>query len=417
MSSTIFKNKLEQYAKIAIEVGINLKEGQKLQINSPIECVELTRLLSKIAFEKGAKDVIINWVDEVSNLIRFENAPFDTFKEYPQYLVDKSNTLIDEGCAFLSISSNDPELLKDIDPIRVSTWTKTRSQATEYSRNKLMNNDTQWLVLSAPTKAIARKIFPDAKTDEEAINLHWESIFKAVRIDDNDAVENWNKHISVLKERMNFLNENKFKKIILVNSDKSTDLSIELPEKHYWVGGGDYTPENHYFVANMPTEEIFTMPLKTGVNGVVKSTKPLIYNGNTIDNFTLTFDNGKVIDYTAEVGYETLKSLITSDEGSCYLGELALVPDNSPISNSGITFYNTLFDENASCHLALGRAYPTNLVGGNKMSKEELELNGANSSFVHEDFMIGSNDLNIWGVNYNDEKIQIFKDGNFVDFK
>ncbi len=409
-----FNEKLEQYAKIAIEVGINLVPGQKLQINAPIECAELARKIAKVAFQKGAKDVIMDWVDEKSTLIRYENASDDTFLEYPKYLVEKNNTLIDENCAYISIKSNDPELLKNVDPQRVATWNKTVRMANKYRQEMLMKNSNQWLVISAPTETVAKKIFPNAKTAEEAISLHWEAIFNALRIDGNDPVENWNNHIKSLKTRMNFLNENKFSKMILKNSDNTTNLEIELATDHYWVGGGDYTMKNHYFVPNMPTEEIFTMPKKTGVNGVVKSTKPFNYNGNTIENFTLTFKDGKIVDFTAETGYEVLELLLNTDEGSRYIGELALVPYDSPISNSGIIFYNTLFDENASCHLAFGKAYPTNIIDGANMTEEQLIERGCNMSLVHEDFMIGSKDLDIIGIKKNGEEVQVFKDGNFA---
>ncbi len=409
-----FNEKLEQYAKISIEVGINLIPGQKLHISSPIECVELTRALSKVAFKKGAKDVIIDWIDEKSSLIRYELASDETFLEYPKYLVEQDNTLIDENCAFIGISSRDPELLKNVDPKRVATWNKTVRTASKYRQEKLMKNSNQWLVISAPIEAISKKIFPNAKTTEEAISLHWDAIFNAVRIDGNDPVENWNKHISVLKERMKFLNDNKFSKLILKNSEGTTNLEVELATDHYWVGGGDYTMAKHYFVANMPTEEIYSMPKKTGVNGVVKSTKPFNYNGNTIENFTLTFKEGKIVDFNAEVGQEILELLLNTDEGSRYIGEIALVPYDSPISNSGLTFYNTLFDENASCHLAFGKAYPTNIINGANMTHDELVERGCNMSLIHEDFMIGSSDLDIVGIKANGEEVQVFKDGNFV---
>lgn len=245
-----------------------------------------------------------------------------------------------------------------------------------------------------------------------AIKKLWENIFNIVRIDKEDPIKAWEDHLNNLANKVNFLNDQKLTK--LYYKSKDTDLTIELPKGHIWCGGGEYNKNKTYFVANMPTEEVFTLPLKTGVNGIVKSTKPLNYSGNLINNFTLKFENGKVIDFSAEEGYETLKKLIETDDGSCYLGEVALVPFHSPISDSNIVFYNTLFDENASCHLALGEAYPTCIENGDNMTKEELEKAGANNSLTHVDFMIGSSDLSIIGENSKGEKIEIFKNGDWA---
>ncbi|MBE6057320.1 aminopeptidase, partial [Clostridium sp.] len=275
----------------------------------------------------------------------------------------------------------------------------------------IMNSFVSWCVLSVPTKAWAKKVFPDLKEDM-AVEKLWENIFNIVRIDKEDPVKAWEEHLNNLADKVNFLNDQKLTK--LHYKSKDTDLTIELPKGHIWCGGGEYNKNKRYFVANMPTEEVFTLPLKTGVNGIVKSTKPLNYSGNLINNFTLKFKNGKIIDFSSEEGYETLKKLIETDEGSCYLGEVALVPFHSPISDSNIIFYNTLFDENASCHLALGEAYPTCIENGDNMTKEELEKAGANNSLTHVDFMIGSSDLNIIGENKKGEKIEIFQNGDWA---
>ena len=258
---------------------------------------------------------------------------------------------------------------------------------------------------------MGKKVFSDL-SDIEAVEKLWENIFKIVRVDKDNPVEAWNEHLNNLQKKVDFLNIKKFKKLHYLSKD--TDLSIELPEKHIWAGGGELNSKKTYFVANMPTEEVFTLPLKTGVNGKVKSTKPLNYSGNLIDNFILTFKDGKIVDFSAEKGYETLKKLIETDEGSHYLGEVALVPYDSPISNSNIIFYNTLFDENASCHLALGEAYPICIEGGSEMNSEELEKAGANNSLTHVDFMIGSPNLDITGETKDGVIIQIFKNGNWA---
>lgn len=408
-----FEEKLREYARVAIKVGVRLRKGQKLQIRCPIECVELGRILAEEGYKAGASDVIMDFEDEISTLIRYSNAPDGAFEKYPNYNVVKSNELLDEDVAFIGISATNPELLKNINIKRISTWNKTVSTAMTRRRNALMKNENKWLVLTAPTKVIAQKIFPDVSPDE-AIKKQWNAIFDAVRIDGNDAVKNWDEHIQSLKKYVNFLNEKKFKTLTYTTKDNSTNVVIELPQEHIWAGGGDTTTKGEYFCANLPTEEVYTMPLKTGVNGVVKNSKPFNYNGNLIDDFTLTFKDGKIVDFTAGVGYDILKEMLSIDEGARYLGEVALVPNDSPISNSNLTFFNTLFDENASCHLAFGKAYPTNLINGSSMTDIELESKGANMSLIHEDFMVGSSDLDILGTTHDGEEIQIFKDGNFT---
>src|SRR5690606_18725113 len=240
----------------------------------------------------------------------------------------------------------------------------------------------------------------------------WDAIFKALRVYEEDPVEAWKKHLKNIEDKVNFLNEKNFKKLYYKSSN-GTELEVELPEGHIWAGGGGKNSKGVYFVANMPTEEVFTLPHKYGVNGVVYSSKPLNYGGNLINNFSLTFKDGKVVDFTAEEGYDVLKDLLDLDEGAKRLGEVALVPHDSPISNSNIIFYNTLFDENASCHFALGKAYPTNLKGGPDMKEEELDKAGVNDSLTHVDFMVGTEDLSIIGETRDGEKVQVFENGNW----
>ena len=240
----------------------------------------------------------------------------------------------------------------------------------------------------------------------------WQAIQQAIRLDHNDPVSEWKSHQTFLQEKAAFLNEKKYKK--LHYKAKGTDLTIELPEKHVWAGGGGKTEQGITFIPNMPTEEVFTLPKKDGVNGVVQSTKPLNYGGNVIENFSFTFEKGRVVDFTAEKGYETLKRLIESDDGAKHLGEIALVPHDSPISNTNLIFFNTLFDENASCHLALGSAYAFCLEGGSAMTKDELQANGANQSIVHVDFMIGSTDLDIDGETADGDLEPLFRNGNWA---
>lgn len=406
-----FENLLSKYAELSVRVGVNLQKGQTLVINSPIECAEFTRIVAKEAYKAGAKEVHVEWSDEELTLIKFMNAPEEAFKEFPKWKAEGYEELAKNGAAFLSISASNPELLRDVDPKKIAESNKTRSIALKKYREYIMNSTVAWSIVSIPTKAWSKKVFPNL-SEESAIEKLWENIFKIVRVDKDNPIDAWNDHLDNLQKKVEFLNEKKFKKLHYIS--KGTDLTIELPEKHIWAGGGEYNSKQTYFVANMPTEEVFTLPLKTGVNGKVKSTKPLNYSGNLIDNFTLIFKDGKIVDFSAEKGYETLKKLIETDEGSHYLGEVALVPYDSPISNSNIIFYNTLFDENASCHLALGEAYPICLEGGSNMNEEKLEKSGANISLTHVDFMVGSPDLDITGETRDDEVVHIFKNGNWA---
>ncbi|MSS42806.1 aminopeptidase [Anaerosalibacter bizertensis] len=407
-----FEQMLEEYAQLAVKTGINIQKGQTLVINSPIECSDFVKLVAKYAYEEGAKEVHVEWHNEDLTRMKYDHAPIEVFENFPKWKADGFEQFAEDGAGFLSISASNPELLKGVDPKKVAANNKSSSKAMEKFREYTMNNHVSWCVISIPTSDWAMKVFPDIPK-EEAVEKLWEAIFKTVRIDKEDPIEAWNEHLNNLDEKLEFLNEKEFKNLHYTSSN-GTDLIIELPKGHIWSGGGDYNTKDVFFVANMPTEEVFTLPKKTGINGTVVSTKPLNYSGNLIDNFKLTFKDGKVVDFEAEKGYETLKNLLDTDEGARYLGEVALVPYDSPISNSNILFYNTLFDENASCHLAFGMAYPTCIEGGSKMNEKEKEAHGVNSSLVHVDFMIGSKDLDIVGETDEGEKLQIFKDGNWA---
>ncbi|MPQ30774.1 aminopeptidase [Clostridium estertheticum] len=403
---------LEKYALLLVKTGINIQKDQTLVINSPIECADFTRIVSRIAYLEGAREVVVTWRDELSTKIKFMFAPEEIFSEYPDWQRDFYVSSARKGAAFLSISASDPELMKDVNPCRLSKSNKAASTAIKEYRDRMMSNKNVWCVASIPTQAWANKVFPKVSEDE-AMEKLWNAIFKTVRVDALDPVASWETHKSNLKKSMDYLNLNNFKYLQYKNS-LGTNLKIELPENHLWLGGSDYTPGGVEFIANMPTEEVFTLPKKTGVNGTVVSSKPLNYNGNLIENFSLTFKKGKVVDFKAETGYDILKSIIETDEGSCYLGEVALVPYDSPISNSNILFYNTLFDENASCHLALGKAYPVCIKNGENLSSEELSRLEVNDSFVHEDFMVGTEDLQIIGITADGKEVSVFEKGNFA---
>lgn len=403
---------LKKYARLIVKTGINIQKDQTIVITSPIECAYFTRMVSEVAYKEGARDVVIKWTDELSSKIRYLHAPEEVFEEFHDWQKEFYMFYVRQGAAFVSIAAEDPELLKDVNPGRVVKVQKASNIALKDYRERLMSNKNVWCVVSAPTKAWAQKVFPHLSV-EEAVEELWTAILKTVRVESEDPVTAWEEHKTRLKQNMGFLNSHKFKYLHYKNS-LGTDLTIELPENHLWLGGSEYTPKGIEFIANMPTEEVFTLPNKNGVNGTVVSSKPLNYNGNLINNFSLTFKDGKIVAYSAEIGNEILKSLIDTDEGSHYLGEVALVPYDSPISQSNILFYNTLFDENASCHLAIGKAYPVCIKNGADMTKAALDALGVNDSLVHVDFMIGTKDLEIVGTTATGQQIQIFKNGNFI---
>jgi aminopeptidase len=405
------KNILKEYAELALRVGLNLQKDQKLFITAPIDGVEFVRIITKKAYELGAKDVEYAWVDDELTHTRFENVDLKTLEIVPKWKISQMDTLVEEKTAFLKILSSDPELLKDIDSKKVATYNKAMVSGLKNYRNKLMSNETQWSLIAIPSEKWAQKVYPN-NNKKEAMELLWKSILKASRVEIGNSIKNWEEHNKNLKEKARILNEKKFEKFHYTS--KGTDLYVELPEKQVWAAGGSTTIDGILFNPNIPTEEVFSMPRKYGVNGKLSSKMPLNYGGNIIDNFTLIFKEGKVVDFIAEKGYETLKALLDTDEGSRYLGEIALVPVDSPISEGKTLFYNTLFDENASCHFALGAAYKKCIENGDKMSKEELEENQVNDSLIHVDFMVGSEDLSIDGIDIDGNKTPVFRNGKWA---
>ncbi|MBE0449365.1 MAG: aminopeptidase [Clostridia bacterium] len=404
--------KLRKYAELLVKTGINLKKNQILVVRIPVECADFARLISEVAFKEGARDVVLNWSDEVASKIRYLYGPDDLFNYFPSWQKEFYLSYVRQDAAFLSISASDPDVMKDVDPERIQRYSRVVSAEIEEYRTRMMNNENVWCVASVPAPSWAKKVFPEL-SEEMAVEKLWDAIFDAVRVNDEDPVMAWDVHKANLKKQMDLLNDHRFKSIHFTN-DLGTDLHVELPEGHLWLGGSDLTPDGHEFIANMPTEEVFTAPKRDGVNGKVVSAMPLNFNGSLIEDFEIEFKEGAVVDFKAKTGYENLRRLIETDEGSKYLGEVALVPFDSPISNTGILFYNTLFDENAACHLALGKAYPVCIEGGEKLNSDELIKRGINDSITHEDFMIGTKDMKISGINKDGVEVLIFEHGNFV---
>ena len=405
--------KLKEYARLLVEVGANVQKGQTLVLGSPIECAEFARMCASAAYDAGCREVVADWVDPLLTRERYLRAEDGVFDEFPAWRAQFFNGYDEIGAASLWIDGYDPELMKDVDPERMTRADRAAEKPLEKTTHMQMASLVAWCIGAVPVHSWAKKVFPDCPV-EEAMDRLWDAILASVRVTgDGTAVERWREHLALLHARRDRLNEYNFKSLHYTNS-LGTDLTVELPEGHLWASGASRTPKGQVFVCNMPTEEIFTAPKRDGVNGVVYAALPLVESGNIIDGFHFVVKDGRIVEYHAERGEEFLKEAISLDEGASYFGEAALVPYDSAISNMGLLFYNTLFDENARCHLAFGEAYPECIKGGQDMSREELNAHGLNYSIQHCDFMIGTADLSIVGTTHDGREIPVFVNGNFA---
>lgn len=407
-----FEHNLEKYAELTVRVALNIQGGQSLWINAPIGHPEFVRLITRKAYEAGAKHVHIEWQDEICTQIRYTHAPTESFNEYPAWRAQALTELAEGNGAYLWIDADNPELLKDVDPARISANAKVSGPLLVKWREYMSSYKMTWSIIAAPSLAWAQKVFPDLE-DQAAVAALWDAIFEATRVDQEDPVLTWQDHNATLRSKREQLNQQQFHKIHY--RAPGTELTVELPPQHIWRGGSATNERGGFdFNPNIPTEEVFISPNRLGTNGTVRSSKPLSYQGSLIDNFSITFEQGRVTHYAAEQGYESLQAMIEMDEGAHYLGEIALVPHVSPISNTNLIFFNTLYDENASNHLALGRAFPTCIEGGTQMSKEEQLQAGLNDSLIHVDFMIGSSEMDIDGELADGTIVPIFRQGNWA---
>ena len=408
-----FEEKLREYAHLLVEVGLNVQPGQTPSIEGNLDCAPLMRLCVSACYDCGARNVVPYYGDDVVTRETFLRADPAIFSEYPSYMKAKLDWCLEQKSPRLSFTGSNPELLKGVDPDRIQARRKASGPPTRPYFDAMTANQFQWCVSSFPTRAWAEKVFPDKK-GEEAIDALWDAIFSVCRITgDGKGVERWKEHARITGQRVKTLNDYQFKTLHYTNS-LGTDLTIQLPDHHVWAGVTDSTPEGVNFVANIPTEEVFTAPRWDGVNGRVYAALPLAMDGNLVKNFYLDFKDGRIVDVHAEEGEEFLLRAIDTDEGARYLGEVALVPYDSPIRNTGLLFFNTLFDENASCHLAFGSAYPSSVQGGVDMSEEEQKAAGLNRSDTHVDFMVGTSDLTIMGTTQDGREVPVFLDGNFA---
>lgn len=405
------KDYLKNYAKLPVHIGVQLEKGQNVIIMAAVEAVELTRLVVEECYKAGANDVFVYYRDQVNAHTAAALAPLSTLENPPSFLYNAFADYASKDAAFISISSEDPSIMADIDPERIKTMSMAGRKVQEAFMPYIMNGIISWNVLAFPNAKWANKVFPDL-SDEAAVEALWDQIFRITRSDQADPVAAWQKHIKTIVANREALNRHRFTALHYIGP--GTDLEVGLPEGHIWKGAGHKRKDGRVYMANIPTEEVFTLPHKYKTNGTISSTKPLSYNGQIIDHFKLTIREGRIVDYTAEVGEKALEDMISMDDGARYFGEVAIVPVDSSISNSGLTFFNTLYDENAACHLAVGSAYAHCLKGSEHMTDEEKDAHGVNKSMTHVDFMVGSKDVAIFGVKADGSKIQIIKDGNWT---
>lgn len=400
------------YARLLIRGGVNLQPNQPLVISCAVDRAWFARLCAEAAYDAGCREVVMNWSDGALSRMGYLRADDAVFDEFPAWEADKANAMADAGAAFLSIAGEDPELLKGVDPDRLRRSRIASGTAMKHFREMTSGNRVSWCVAAIPCPAWAKKVFPD-QPEDAAVRRLWEEILRAARADRGSALADWRDHSAELRKHVGILNGYDFKSLHYQNA-LGTDLTVELPEGHFWAGGEEKCLGNGVlFSPNIPTEEVFTLPKRDGVNGTVVASKPLSLNGNIIEGFRFTLKDGKIVGLSADKGEDVLRDATQVDEGASYLGEAALVPCDSPISRSGVLFYNTLFDENASCHFAFGEAYPC-IHGAEDMDADALLAHGVNQSITHVDFMIGTPDLSITGTTRDGREIPVFVNGNFA---
>lgn len=403
------KDKFIKYSELLLKRCLSIKGGQPLLISAPIEAVEFVRVLSECALKEGVTDIYFDWYDDIIKHHELEYLSFDNLKESLFWNKEIYDVYAKKDAAFLMLVSEDIDIMNDIDSDKISFTSSVNIKSRPIYKKRQLTNEIAWCIASVSTYGWAKKVF---ENDQDCVNKLWELIFDICLVNTNNPIEAWESNISISHDRTVKLNNLNLKTLHYTNK-LGTDLVIGLSKNTIWHGAGDKMNDGRNIICNMPTFEIFTSPNRNMTNGVVYSSKPLIYNGCLIEDFMLEFKDGKVINYKAKKGEEILKGIIFGDDNSCYLGEVALVDYNSPIQNSGVIFYTTLFDENASCHLALGSGFPDSLEDTNSKSNDELIEMGINMSDVHVDFMIGTEDLKITGVTYDNEEVVIFENGNF----
>ncbi|TYS17144.1 aminopeptidase [Rossellomorea vietnamensis] len=407
----ISEAELRKYAELAVLAGVNLQQNQLLIIHSDIQNAVLARLIQKAAYEAGASNVFIDWTDEQSAKEFYLHAADRVIDHFPDWQAARFKEWDDAGAAYIHIISENLDVFKDVSSERISRFQKaSRTKLSDYHA-KIRSHQIRWCLLAVPYAAWAGKVFPSLSI-EEALQSLWKLILKGSRADRENPIKDWESHNRDFEFRKKVLNESQFEALHFTNS-RGTDLFVGLPENHRYIGGGVQDKNGIPFFPNIPTEEIFTAPHKYKVNGKLVGTKPLIYGGSVIDDFYLIFKDGRITDYYAAKGQDVLQDLIETDEGSHYLGEIALVSNQSPLAQEDTLFYNTLFDENTACHIGIGNASPSNIQNGMDQSEEELEAAGMNTSLLLVNVTFGSEDMKVTGIKEGETEILLMKDGDF----
>lgn len=404
--------RIDGYARLLVRKGLAVRGGQEVVIQSPVECADFARRVTRESYREGAGHVTLIWSDDAVLRLEYENVPLSYFEHTPAWKAEQLNSLALSGACFLFIEGRDPEALAGIDPVRPATAARARNRDCRPLRDGMDMGRNAWCIAGAPVRAWARKVFPGLSGDEAYLRL-WENILKTSRADGSDPQQEWERHNATFEKNKRFLNEQRFDRLHY-RSENGTNLVIGLNPNGIWEGGAGRTVDGTVFFPNIPTEEVFTSPNRLRVDGVVHSALPLVHSGQLVEDFWIAFEGGRVSGFDARRGREVLKSIIETDEGSCRLGECALVSKDTPIRKSGILFYDTLYDENASCHLALGMGFPECVEGGTTMSEEELLAAGINRSSTHVDFMVGSDDMDIRGIRPDGREVPVFKNGRWA---
>ena len=418
-ASLPFDQKLDRLAEVAVRIGANVQPGQELVITAPTDALPLVRLITTHAYKIGAKLVTTFFTDDATTLARYQYASDDTFDYAPTWYYDAIAAAYRSGAARMGITGANPALLAGQDPSKVSRASTAASRAYKPALEFITRHDINWTIVAAATPAWASLVFPNDAPDL-ALSKLWEAIFASSRITGDDFIADWKQHNANLRRRVDLLNAKRFHSLHFYTRgangepDNATDLTVGLADQHLWAGGGTTAGNGTYCNANIPTEECFTTPHKSRVNGHVAASKPLSHQGTLIENIHCTFKDGRIVAATATAGEAALNKLISTDEGARQLGEVALVPNPSPIAQSGVLFWNTLFDENAASHIALGQAYSTCLIGGDKMSSEQLAALGANESLIHVDWMIGGPTMNVDGLAPDGTPEPLMRNGDWV---
>ncbi len=406
-----FDEKLDRLALVAVRVGLNLREGQEIVLTASLDHVAFVRRVVEQAYKAGASVVTVMYADDEATLSRFKYANDASFDATAKWLADGIAEAYRSGAARMGITGANPSLLKDQDPAKVSRLNIASSKASKPAMELVTRHTINWTIVAAATPAWANLVFPHLP-ESEAVPALWEAIFHASRITGADPVQDWKEHGQNIAKRVTILNEKRYHSLHF--RGPGTDLVVGLADDHLWAGGGGVAGNGIFNNANIPTEECFTTPHKDRVNGTVTASKPLSHQGTLIENISVRFENGTIVEAHASAGEEALRKLIKVDEGASHLGEVALVPHSSPIAQSGLLFWNTLFDENAASHIALGQAYATCLIDGETMDDATLAAKGANSSLIHVDWMIGSGDMDVDGVHVDGTEEPLMRKGEWV---